>query len=126
MRDSTYQQKIPFPYSFSVSVSDQSCFCLHRISLLGLTASLPHLHGDKYSYPNSSPIIILIYTWYTYHYIFIYAQYAYYHIHTHILLTSLYIYTHEHTCMYKCIFNFIKNFQIVQNGCMTLHSHSNV
>ena len=34
--------------------------------------------------------------------------------------------TTEHTCMYKCIFNFIKNFQIVQNGCMTLHSHSNV
>jgi len=34
--------------------------------------------------------------------------------------------TTEHTCMYKYIFNFIKNFQIVQNGCMTLHFHSNV
>ena len=34
--------------------------------------------------------------------------------------------TTEHTCMYKHIFNFIKNFQIVQNGCMTLHFHSNV
>ena len=34
--------------------------------------------------------------------------------------------TTEHTCMYKYIFNVIKNFQIVQNGCMTLHFHSNV
>ena len=32
--------------------------------------------------------------------------------------------TTEHTCMRKCIFNFIKNFQIVQDGCMALHSHS--
>ena len=101
MRDSTYQQKIPFPYSFSVSVSDQSCFCLHRISLLGLTASLPHLHGDKYSYLNSSTTIILIYTQYAYHYILIYAQYAYYHIHIHMLLTSLYIHTHEQSHHYN-------------------------